>query len=167
MSILGRGLEYTVEVVKNGVVLESSVERNLLPQSAVNHIAGLIRGSGPTPISSWYIGLFENNYIPDSSVTAADLQVTVGESQAYSAATRPSWVNAFDGTALISNAASIAEFTMTSTKTIYGAFIVSNATKGGTGGLLFSIARFSTAKQVESGLVLRVTAALSITPTTP
>jgi len=165
MSVLGTGFDYLVEVIEDGKVVDSSIEHNLLPQAAVNHIAGLIRGSGPTPISSWYIGLFENNYVPDSSVTVSDLQTTVGESQAYDEADRLAWTTAFDGTSLISNASSVAEFTMSSTKTIYGAFIVSNATKGSTSGLMLSIARFSTAKQVEDGTVLRITAGLSLTPT--
>lgn len=165
MSVLGAGFTYTIDLVKDGKVIETSVEHNLIPQQGVDHISSLIRGAGATPISSWYIGLFEGNYIPDSSVTAADLQTTVGESQAYDETDRLAWVNAYDGTALISNASAVAEFTMSSTKTIYGAFIVSNATKGGTSGLLLSIARFSTAKQVEDGTILRVTAGLSLTPT--
>jgi hypothetical protein len=36
------------------------------------------------------------------------------------------------------------------TKTIYGAFLISNNTKGGTSGTLFSAARFSSSKSVES-----------------
>lgn len=164
-SILGTGFTYKVEVIKDGEVIESSIEHNLIPQQGVDHIASLIRGAGATPISSWYLGVFEGNYTPTAGVTAADLQTTVVESQAYDETTRLAWTNTFDGTALISNASAVAEFTMSSTKTIYGAFIVSSATKGGTGGLLLSIARFSTAKQVEDGTILRITAGLSLTPT--
>jgi len=167
MSILGTGLTYLVEVIKDGEVVDSSVEHNLLPQQSIDHISSLIRGAGATPISSWYIGVFESNYVPDASVTAADLQTTVGESQAYDETERQAWTNAYDGTSLISNASSVAEFTMSSTKTIYGAFIVSNATKGSTSGILLSLARFSTAKSVDDGSVLRVTAGLSLTPTSP
>ena len=167
MSILGTGFEYTVELVKDGAVVDRSVEHNILPQQSVDHIVSLIRGSGATPISSWYMGLFENNYVPDSSITAAGLQTTVGESQAYDEADRELWDNTYDGTGFVGNASTVAEFTMNSTKTIYGAFIVSNATKGGTSGILLSIARFSTVKQVDAGTVLRVVAGLTITPTSP
>lgn len=167
MSILGTGLIYKVETLKDGAVVDVSYERNILPQQSVDHIASLIRGGGATPISSWYLGLFESNYVPDSSVTAADLQATVGESTAYDEANRQDWTNAYDGVGFIGNASNVAEFTMNASKTIYGAFIVSNATKGGTAGILLSIARFSTAKVVESGSVLRITAGLTLTPTNP
>jgi hypothetical protein len=167
MSILGTGLAYKVELIKDGVVIDQSIEHNIMPQQSVDHISSLIRGAGATPISSWYIGLFENNYSPDASVTAADLQTTVGESQAYGEGTRQLWDNTYDNLAFIGNASSVAEFTMSSTKTIFGAFIASNATKGGTSGILLSIARFSTAKNVDDGTVLRVTAGLTITPTSP
>lgn len=167
MSMLGTGLVYTVELVKDGEVIDQSVEHNILPQQAVDHVASLIRGAGATPISSWYLGLFENNYVPDSSVTAADLQLTVGESQAYAETARLPWTNEYDGTAMISNASAMAEFTMDASKTIYGAFIVSNSAKGGTAGILLSIARFSTAKVVDAGTTLRIIAGLSLTPTSP
>lgn len=167
MSILGTGLVYKVETVKDGEVVDVSYEHNILPQQSVDHIASLIRGGGATPISSWYVGLFESNYVPDSSVTAADLQTTVGESTAYDETDRQPWTNTYDGVGFIGNASNVAEFTMNSSKTIYGAFIVSNATKGGTAGILLSLARFSTAKVVESGTTLRITAGLTLTPTNP
>jgi hypothetical protein len=167
MTILGTGLVYKIELINHGVVTESSIEHNILPQQSVDHIASLIRGGGATPISGWYLGLFENNYVADSSVTAADLQATVGESTAYTQTARLPWTNAYDGVGFIGNASSTAEFAMNASKTIYGAFIVSNATKGGTAGILLSLARFSTAKVVENGTVLRITAGLSLTPTNP
>lgn len=166
-SVLGSGLVYRVETVVDGIVVDVSYEHNIMPQQSIDHIAGMIRGSGATPISSWYLGLFENNYVPDASVTAADLQLTVGESQAYSETARPDWINAYDGTGFIGNTGGPAEFTMNATKNIYGAFIVSNATKGGTAGILLSIARFATVKAVDAGTVLRVTAGLTLTPTSP
>ena len=50
-----------------------------------------------------------------------------------------------------------ATFTFNATKSIYGAFLVSNATKGGTAGTLFSAARFSAAKSVVAGDQLLLT----------
>jgi len=165
-TILGTGLVYRVELVdKDGVVIDAEVVHNIMPQQSVDHIASMIRGGGATPISSWYIGVFESNYVPDASVTAADLQTNVGESQAYDEAARQPWANAYDGVGFIGNAGAPAEFTMNASKTIYGAFLVSNATKGGTSGILLSVARFSTPKTVEAGTTLRITAGLTLTPT--
>lgn len=166
-TVLGSGLVYRVETIKDGVVVDESWEHNIMPQQSVDHIASLIRGAGASPISSWYVGLFENNYVPDSSVTAAELQNAVGESQAYDEIDRQLWSNNYDGIGFIGNTGTPAEFTMNATKTIHGAFLVSNATKGGTSGILLSIARFSTAKTVDAGTVLRITAGLTLTPTSP
>lgn len=165
MSVLGTGLQYTVETLKDGVVIDRTVEHNIMPQQSIDHIASMIRGAGATPVASWYVGLFENNYVPSPSVTAADLVTTVGESQAYDEPDRPQWVNSYDGVGFIGSTGTPAEFTMNSTKTIHGAFLVSTATKGGTGGILLSLARFATAKQVEAGTTLRVSAGLILTPT--
>jgi hypothetical protein len=57
----------------------------------------------------------------------------------------------------MTNSASRASFVFNATKTIYGAFLISNSTKGGTTGTLFSAARFATAKSVESGDELLLT----------
>ena len=164
-SVLGTGFEYLVEVVKDGEVVDSGIEHNVMPQQSVDHIASLIRGGGASPISNWYIGVFESNYTPDNTTVAGDLQTQAGESVAYDESSRPSWTNSYDGDALIANASSRAEFTMNATKNIYGAFIVSSQTKGGTGGILLSIARFSSPREVDSGSVLRITAGITLTPT--
>jgi len=164
-NLLGTGLVYRVEMIVDGEVVDESIEHNIMPQQSVDHIAGMIRGSGPSPISGWYVGLFESNYVPDSSVRAADLQTTVGESQAYDEANRPAWSNSYDGVGFIGNSGNPIEFTMNASKTIYGAFIASDSVKGGTAGILLSIARFSTAKTVEAGTTLRITAGLTLTPT--
>lgn len=164
-SVLGTGFKYLVEVEKNGVVVDSWWEHNIMPQESVDHIASLIRGGGASPISNWYVGIFESDYVPDETTTAGDLQNDAGESTAYDESTRPIWDNSYDGESLIANGSSRAEFTMNASKNIYGAFIVSSQTKGGTGGTLLSIARFSSPREVEPGSVLRITAGIVLTPT--
>jgi hypothetical protein len=165
MSILGCGFEYNCEIIAPDGEIITFTDTNLLPQESVTHIASLIRGTG-TLIGSWYVGLFENNYVPTSGVTAADLPGVVGECTAYSETTRPAWDNTFDGVASIDNVASKALFTMNATKTIYGAFIVSSSVKAGNVGKLLSIARFSTAKPLEAGAQFSVAAGLILIPTT-
>ena len=61
------------------------------------------------------------------------------------------------------NTASRAEFTFTSAKTIYGAFLVPTATKGGVVGPLLSAARFADPKNVAVDDVLRVTSTFHAT----
>lgn len=161
-SILGHGFQYSGEIVRLDGSREAFTDHNLLPQVAVDHIAGLIRGSA-SPIATWYVGLFEANYVPVAGVTAADLPAI--ESSAYSEATRPAWTNVYDGSAVIDSLASKATFTFNASKRIYGAFLVSTSTKGGSTGTLLSIARFASPKDIDAGEVFTVAAGLTLIPT--
>lgn len=166
-SILGTGLKYGL-YVRNAAgqwVQDGPPMCNLMPQESVDHVAGLIRGSGATPISTWYMGLFENNYVPTSAVTAADLPGVVGECLAYDEVTRPSWDHQYDDVSIIDNTLSLATFTFNATKRVYGAFIVSSSTKGGNTGLILSIARFTTPRDLESGMEFGVGGVLTLIPT--
>lgn len=162
-SILGTGFKYVGTIKHPDGRIETFEDFNLLPQVSVNHIAGLIRGT-TTPISDWYMGIFENNYVPTSGVTAADLPGVVGECVAYSEATRPAFNESYDGVSVIDNLASKAVFTMTADKTLYGGFIVSTNGKGGNTGLILSIARFSSPKVVPNGAEFSLSAQLTLTP---
>jgi hypothetical protein len=101
-------------------------------------------GSGYT--ATWFLGLYgvgaSNN--PAAGDTAASHAGWV-ESTAYSNATRPACVfgaaTAADPS-VVSNTASPAVFNMNGAATIGGAFLISNSTKGGTTGILFSAADF-------------------------
>ena len=166
MSVLGAGFKYDCEILTPSGEILQFTEHNLLPQVSVDHLVGLLRGDGTVPISTWYMGVFENNFVPTASVTSADLPVTVGESTAYTSATRPVWTHAYDGVSVVDNLASKAVFTFNATKTIYGAFLVSSSVKAGNTGVLLSIARFSTAKVMESGAVFSVAAGITLVPTT-
>jgi hypothetical protein len=165
-SLLGTGFKYETQMVLPSGEIILFDDTNLLPDVSVDFIAGLIRGDGTAPISSWYVGIFEANYVPTSGVTAADLPGVVGQCSAYSLATRPVWTHAYDGTSVITNSASRAEFTMTAAKTIYGAFLISSNVKTGNSGTLLSIARFSSPKVLDIGTVFGVTASLTLIPTT-
>jgi hypothetical protein len=166
MSVLGAGFKYDCEILTPSGEIIQFTEHNLLPQVSVDHLVGLLRGDGTTPISSWFMGLFENNYVPTSGVTSADLPGVVGESTAYTSATRPVWTHAYDGVSVVDNIASKAVFTFNATNTIYGAFIVSSSVKAGNTGVLLSIARFNTAKTMESGTQFSVAAGITLVPTT-
>jgi hypothetical protein len=156
-SIIKGGLQYEVEHLIDGVVVDRFVVNNLIPQVGIDHIAGLLRGLA-TPISNWYIGLFAGNYVPTMATTSADLPTTAGESVAYSETTRPAWVHAYDGVNDISNNLSRAEFTFTSDQRLYGGFVVSSEAKGTGTGVLLSIVRFPSPVDVVAGSTLRVLA---------
>lgn len=101
-------------------------------------------GSGYT--AAWYIGLYgaasSNN--PTAGDTAA-IHAGWTEVTDYSQSTRPQCVFGTASTAdpsVISNTASPATFSINATVTVGGAFLISNSTKGGTSGVLFSASDF-------------------------
>lgn len=165
MSVLGTGFRYDCEIIAPDGEIIRSTDFNLLPQVSIDFIAGLIRATS-IPNGSWFIGLFENNYVPTSGVTAADLPGVVGECTAYTEATRPAWTHAYDGVSVIDNLASKATFSINAAKTVYGAFIVSSSVKAGNTGTLLSIARFNTAKSLDAGTTFSIAAGLTLVPTT-
>ena len=165
MTVLGAGFRYDCEIIRPNGEIELSTDFNLIPQVGIDHLAGLLRGDGTVPNSSWFLGVFSGNYVPTSGVTAADLPTVVGESTVYSQSTRPVWQNSYDGVSTIDNIASKAVFTFTAATTLYGAFIVSNSVKAGNTGLLLSIARFNTPKVMDIGTQFSVIAGITLVPT--
>lgn len=157
------GFKYHIDVELDGVVVDSWPIVNLVPTAAINHMAAALFGD-VAPIGTFYVGLFENNYLPVAGALSSDLPSTIGEFVGYSEAARPIWARVnTDG--LITNVASRAAFTVTTAKRLYGGFLCSSSEKGGGSGLLLSVARFDSPKDVEPGMVLRVRAELSLVPT--
>lgn len=127
----------------------------MVPIEGLNHMLSVTVKNG-TPVPQWYIGLFEGDYSPDASATAATLPALATECTAYSETTRvPLTTGAVSGGAT-SNAANIAEFTFPVAKTVYGAFITSAPAKGAATGTLLSVVRFPSPRVMGAGSVLRV-----------
>lgn len=135
------------EHVRDGEVIDAWDQPNLVVNEGLNSLLSVMFNGG-TQIATWYLGLFEGNYTPVAGVTAATITAASTECTAYDEATRVAYVEAAPASQSITNSASKAEFTFNATKTIYGAFLVSNSTKSGTTGTLFSAARFSSSKAV-------------------
>jgi hypothetical protein len=124
--------------------------------------------TGSAYTAAWFIGVYgagaSNN--PAAGDTAAS-HAGWTEVTAYSNATRPAATFAAATTAdpsVITNSASPASFSINGTTTVGGAFLISNNTKGGTTGVLFSAADFSSPgdRAVVSGDTLTVTYTFSL-----
>lgn len=161
MDKLEFGFDYTVEHLRNGEVIASEVVSNLVPTEGLNYIVSGALTGGPTS-ASWFIGLYEGNYVPTSTITAATVVSATTECVAYSNSTRPTWVGGTVTNGAVDNSLSRAEFTMTANKTVYGAFLVSTSAKSSALGTLLSIVRFASPKGLETGDVLRVTAGVAM-----
>jgi hypothetical protein len=124
--------------------------------------------TGSTYTATWFIGLYGAgaSNTPAASDTAAS-HVGWTEIVPYSNATRPTATFGAATNAdpsVISNTASPAAFNINATATVGGAFLISNSTKSGTTGILFSASDFQAPgdRVVASGDVLSVTYTFSL-----
>ena len=136
----------------------------MIVNQGLNHLldVGL---HGTTPVSPWYVGIYEGNYTPLATDTAATFPASATECTAYTEATRQEYVEAVAAAQVTTNAASRATFTFNATKTIYGAFLTSVSTKSATTGTLLAADKAATAKAVTSGDQLLITYAITLTAT--
>jgi len=124
-------------------------------------------------ITTWYIGLYGAG--ATNSPNATDTMSSHGAQGAggwteitpYSNATRPACTFAaatLANPSVATNTASPAAFTINGTATVGGAFLVSNNTKGGSTGTLFSAADFAAPgdRSVVSGDTINLTYTLSL-----
>lgn len=135
------------QIVRDGRVIDEWEDHNLVVNEGLNHILDVVL-HGSTQVATWYIGLFEGNYTPVATVTAATITSASTECTAYDETTRVEYNEAAASSQSTTNSANKATFTFNATKTIYGAFMASVSTKSGTTGTLLSAARFSTSKTV-------------------
>jgi hypothetical protein len=145
---------------------EESAHNLVVNVGLQNMNANHFSGSGYT--ATWFLGLVNDS--PSPSYAAGDTAASHAgwaESVAYTQATRPTCTFGTATTAdpsVINNSGSVAVFTMNATVTIAGAFLISNSTKSGTTGTLFSVSTFQSpgARSVVSGDTLNVTYEFSL-----
>jgi len=124
--------------------------------------------SGSSYTATWYIGLY--GAAATNTPSASDTAASHGgwtEIVPYSNATRPacSFGSATNADpSVISNSASPAQFNINATATVGGAFLISDSTKSGTTGILFSASDFQAPgdRAVTSGDILNVTYTFSL-----
>lgn len=141
---------YHGQLMRGGEVIDDFEDENLVVDQGLNALLDVMFHNA-TQIGTWYLGVFEGNYTPVAGVTAATIAGASTESSAYDEPSRPAFNEAAAAGQAITNSANRATFTFNATTTIYGAFLISDATVGGTTGALFSAARFSSSKSVVSG----------------
>jgi hypothetical protein len=123
---------------------------------------------GSSYTAAWYIGLYGAG--ASNTPAAGDTMASHAgwtEVTPYSQATRPACTFATPTTAnpsVATNSASPAVYTINATQTVGGAFLVSNNTKGGSTGTLYSASDFTSPgdRSVVSGDTLNVTYTLSL-----
>lgn len=152
---------------KDGNLKWRAEESNLVVNVGLQYMAGVALTS-TAQITTWYIGLYGAgaSNTPAAGDTAAS-HAGWTEVTPYSNATRPTATFAAATNAnpsVVTNSASPAAFSINATDTVGGAFLISNSTKGGTTGTLFSAADFQSPgdRSVVSGDTLNVTYTFSL-----
>jgi hypothetical protein len=153
---------WEVEHWRKGRLLGRELTKNLICNEGLNHILNVVL-HGTTPVSPWYMAIFEGNYTPVATVTAATVTADSTESTAYDESTRVEYAEAAASSQSTTNSASKATFTISASKTIYGAFLASASAKSATTGTLLAIARFATSRAVIDNDVLTVTYTITAT----
>jgi hypothetical protein len=160
---MAMGGVYTVECFDaNGNLKWSDSFHNLVTIVGLQDVNNkYFTGSAYTAV--WYVGLIVAGGTYAYADTAAS-HAGWTESTAYSQATRPALTfgasTSANPSVISTSAASV--FSMNGAATIGGAFVISNNTKGGTTGILFSEGNFTGgSKTVASGDTLNVSYSLS------
>jgi hypothetical protein len=110
---------------------------------------------------TWYIGLVDNaGWTAWSDSNLMNSHAGWSECVAYTAATRPEWTEGAAASRAITNAVTV-DFAINDTKVLKGIFITSDNTKGGTTGILWSTAAFTSTVSVENGDTFKVTYTIS------
>lgn len=144
------GFEWNLVIKEGGKVVSHDTFLNKIPAAGM---AFLVRSpfGDIAPITTFYLGLFQGDYIPSDSTTAADIPGNMNEFIDYEEVQRPLWDRSFDGAATMDNDDSKARFTPTQDRLIRGAFLCSEPAKGSNSGLVLSCVRFTSPKQVYAG----------------
>lgn len=158
----------TRKLVKLGRLVDSWTQKNLIPTAGLNHMLSVTL-KGATPVATWYGGVYEGDYTPLATDTAASLPGDATESTAYDETTRPALVFGTVAGGAVDNSSNKLTYTFNATKSIRGFGMFSVSTKGATSGTLLSVVRFKdgggtpVTKAVDAGAVLQVTAGLTMT----
>lgn len=149
---------------KHGNLKWTEKVHNLVVNQGLNAILDIMLHAS-TQITTWYVAIFET----DTTILATHTYAVPGytESSSYDEATRPAYNEAAASGQSITNSANKAQFTISATKTIYGAALVGGGTGASTkadtagGGTLLCAVKFATSRSVVDDDVLQVTYTIS------
>ena len=137
---------------------------NIVVDQGLNHILDSTL-SGAAQLSSWYIGIYKNNYTVLSTDSASNIASAASEVVAttdVAETVREIWTDAGASGKAITNSASPASYTANASISVYGAFLISNNTIGGATGTLMAGAKFTAVRNLAATDVLNVTYTFNI-----
>jgi hypothetical protein len=146
----------------DGVLKWRETVYNLVVTAGKNDLlTNYFKGSSYT--AAFFVGLVDNASF--SAIAAGDTAASHAgwvEGVPYSNATRPALTLGTASAGSIDNSASKASFTINATAVINGAFCITNSTKSGTTGVLYSASSFGSTRSVISGDVVNCQVTLTV-----
>ena len=147
------------------------IENLTTTEGRTNALQQYFKGSGYS--AAWYMALISNTAFGALAVgdTAAKITTSTpsspttndwAESTGYSESTRPAITFGTAASASIDSSAAPSTFTINTTVSLYGGFLITNSTKGGTTGLIYGEGAFSTVVSLGSGSVVTVYVTLTL-----
>ncbi len=152
---------YHIEHERDGVVLDAFDIHNGITNVGRNGMLDAFFNVG-SQASTFYIGIVDTNSF--TAFSAADTSAAHSgwiEFDDYNGTLRGVWGQGAASGQTVTNG-SVLTFTFNATGVIQGIFVITDGTKGGNIGLLWSTASFNTTLNVQSGDILRVTYTVTI-----
>ena len=163
-GILAQG-EYFGRV--NGGIWEKEGD-NLITTEGLAHILNVALGTTAKP-AGYFLALFSGAAAPAANWTAAGFAATANEitsmSEGYTAATRPAWTPGTATAGSIDNLTTVASVTIATAASlnVTGAALLTNSTRGGTGGVLVSASKYAAARTFQNNDTYEIGYRLNLT----
>lgn len=163
-GILAKG-EYFGRV--NGGAWEKEGD-NLITTEGLAHILNVALGATAKP-AGYFLALFSGAAAPAANWTAAGFAATANEitsmSEGYTAATRPAWTPGTATANSIDNLTTVASVTIATAASlnVTGAALLTNSTRGGTGGVLVSASKYAAARTFQNNDTYEIGYRLNLT----
>ena len=163
-GILAKG-EYFGRV--NGGAWEKEGD-NLITTEGLAHILNVALGATAKP-AGYFLALFSGAAAPAANWTAAGFAATANEitsmSEGYTAATRPAWTPGTATANSIDNLTAVASVTIATAASlnVTGAALLTNSTRGGTGGVLVSASKYAAARTFQNNDTYEIGYRLNLT----
>lgn len=141
---------------------------NLITTEGLAHLLNVALGATPKP-TGYYLALFSGSASPAANWTAGGFAAAANEitsmSEGYTAATRPVWTPGVASAGSIDNMTTVASVTIAtaSALNVTGAALLTNSTRGGTGGVLVSASKYAAARTFQNNDTYEIGYRLNLT----
>lgn len=155
-QLFTRGNPVIFQHFRKGRLIDEETVMNGITTAGKNSLLDIMFRA-QTQLTAWYFGLIDNaGFTALADADVANSHTGWVEVTTYDEATRPQWSPDAAASAAISNTTAVT-FNINATKTLNGMFIISQNTKGGTTGILWATASFSTTKPVADDDQIKLT----------